>query len=263
MRLQTSVYRMSSIRSRRTTSNRVSLDSGGSQENASQELIHELKEEFRRSLVNTHRASSARNLRPSEILAEKERLGLALDKVNSGRIGGGDGGDGSDDGVECVGDIGDKGGKDSEDVSDSTEWGGFGVYDFLSGQSSDEEEDAEDAALLLNMPVEDSEGIKYVFKKQQGCVLETFAGHPDARLYALTLARSLALKTKVVSTQGILGVDRDFFRIVSAHRGGDRAHPVGWHDGWPPALENLLLLGLLPAVLPRRQGFHVSFGQIG
>jgi hypothetical protein len=249
------------IRSRRTTSNRVSLDSGGS--NASQELIHELKEEFRRSLVNTHRASSARNLRPSEILAEKERLGRALDKVNSGRIGGGDGGDGWDDGVECVGDIGDKGGKDSEDVSDSTEWGGFGVYDFLSGQSSDEEEDAEDAALLLNMPVEDSAGIKYVFKKQQGCVLETFAGHPDARLYALTLARSLALKTKVVSTQGILGVDSDFFRIVSAHRGGDRAHPVGWHVGWPPALENLLLLGLLPAVLPRRQGSHVSFGQIG
>lgn len=220
-------YRMSfsSIRSRRTTSNRVSLDSGGSK--ASQELINELKEEFRRSLVNTHRASSARNLRPSEILAEKERLGLALDKVNSGRIGGEDGGDGWDDGVECVGDIGDKGGKDSEDVSDSTEWGGFGVYDFLSGQSSDEEEDAEDAALLLNMPVEDSAEIKYVFKKQQGCVLETFAGHPDARLYALTLARSLALKTKVVSTQGILGVDSDFFRIVSAHRGGDRAHHVG------------------------------------
>lgn len=141
----------SSIRSRRTTSNRVSLDSGASA--TSQEAVRELKEEFRRSLLNTDRAICSRNLRPSEIAAEKERLGVGI----------GHGGDGDAEGVD-----------DDVDGSlpDSAESGGFDLYGFLASASSDnEEEDAEDAALLLNMPIEESKQIKYVFKKAQGCVL--------------------------------------------------------------------------------------------
>ena len=112
------------------------MDSGASA--TSKEAVRELKEEFRRSLLNTDRAICSRNLRPSEIAAEKERLGVGI----------GHGGDGDAEGVD-----------DDVDGSlpDSAESGGFDLYGFLASASSDnEEEDAEDAALLLNMPIEES-----------------------------------------------------------------------------------------------------------